>query len=579
MFSFVRRSLELKIILTLAAVIALSVGTYTYVDIEHVRTDMIRTSERTLGAFAVAIQASVSASMKKGQHQMVPQILNEVSAPAFIDRLVIYDEQGRPLHGRETLHDQNMLDITIPPSVHRRVQSGDLSDLQQRNGQYFISYYAPIANGRDCHRCHGSTARLNGILRIDFSLHELDDLLAARRNRDIVWSVGLIVILVVVLTLLLRVVINSPVRELRDSMALAAEGGAVSSLSLDGQDELGDLKRSFVAMLERIRKLHQTNADVQIELAHVREVSRFRNELQAMFDAMPDGVLMVDRDRSIIQNNRRAFELLPHLQGRDRIVPAPGEDPGTGPLQCLTQAFVEGRIIEKQVPLSREDGSVRHLHTICAPVIEEGQVVFVVGTVRDITSRIRTGQELEERTKELKRTNRLLAKLAVTDGLTQLFNRRHFDDLLYKEIKRFNRRKYTAISLMMIDIDHFKALNDHYGHLAGDSVLREIATVLKQEVRETDTIARYGGEEFVIVLPDTYVDGAGHKADLIRRRVQALDFPGAENPIKITISIGVAEYYGGFPHDLVQAADKALYQAKQGGRNTVVVKRRDEVEA
>jgi diguanylate cyclase (GGDEF)-like protein len=175
-------------------------------------------------------------------------------------------------------------------------------------------------------------------------------------------------------------------------------------------------------------------------------------------------------------------------------------------------------------------------------------------------------------------TNRLLAQLAVTDSLTQLYNRRHFDEVLFKEIKRFNRRKYTSLSLMMIDIDHFKELNDRYGHLVGDSVLRELARILREGVRETDTIARYGGEEFAIVMTDTHLDGAAHKAEILRQKVQAQEFPGGPGPIHCTISIGVAAYVTGFPHDLIKAADKALYQAKNAGRNTVVVSRRDEVE-
>ena len=114
-----------------------------------------------------------------------------------------------------------------------------------------------------------------------------------------------------------------------------------------------------------------------------------------------------------------------------------------------------------------------------------------------------------------------LSQIAITDSLTQVYNRRHFDEILYKETKRYNRRKYAYLSLMMIDIDHFKDLNDRYGHLAGDAVLREIAKLLKEGVRETDTIARYGGEEFLIVMPDTHLDGAVHKAETLRKRVQA----------------------------------------------------------
>lgn len=578
MIAFIRKRLELKIILVLAFVVACSVGLYTYADMLHVRSDMIRTSERTLGAFAAAIKGSVSASMKEGQHEIAQLLLREVQTPAFVMRLIIYNDRGRPLYSREVLSGENMPDMTLSPDILKDVQLGDRSIVIERDRQPMITYYSPLENGPKCHRCHGSRSRLNGVLRIDFSLSELADLLDARRNRDILWSLGLILLLIAVLAVLLRRFVHVPVRELRDAMIGAANGGGTSALSLDGSDELGDLKRSFVAMLDRIRLLHQSNVDTEVQLAHAREVARFRNELQTMFDVMPDGVLMVARDLRIVQYNFRVAELLPHVQGAEFVCSAPDEDPQGGLLAGLRAAFREGVIVERQLSLMPENGPLRHLYSICAPVVDSGEVVYVVGIIRDITERMTTERDLAERTAELRRTNRLLSRLAVTDSLTQLYNRRHFDELLFKEIKRFNRRKYTSLSLMMIDIDHFKALNDRHGHLVGDIVLREVAMVLKQDIRETDTVARYGGEEFVVIMPDTHIDGAGYKADMLRRRVQAMEFRGSDRPIGITISIGVAEYAAGFPRDFIHMADKALYEAKQGGRNTVVVKRRDEVE-
>jgi diguanylate cyclase (GGDEF)-like protein len=240
--------------------------------------------------------------------------------------------------------------------------------------------------------------------------------------------------------------------------------------------------------------------------------------------------------------------------------------------------MTNGKAGERQSMLVLPDGRTRHLHSIFAPLVEDGTTSFVVEVIRDVSERVTTERELAEKTSELRVTNRLLAQLAVTDSLTQLSNRRHFDEVLNKEIKRFNRRKYTSLSLVMIDIHHFKSLNDRYGHLAGDSVLREMARILREGVRETDTIARYGGEEFAIVMPDTHLDGAGHKAEILRRTVQQQEFPGGAGPIHCTISIGVAAYVKGFPHDLIKTADMALYQAKNAGRNTVVVSRGDEVE-
>jgi diguanylate cyclase (GGDEF)-like protein len=114
-------------------------------------------------------------------------------------------------------------------------------------------------------------------------------------------------------------------------------------------------------------------------------------------------------------------------------------------------------------------------------------------------------------------------------------------------------------------------LNDVHGHVVGDSVLGEIARILKEGVRETDTVARYGGEEFSVIMPDTHIDGALYKAETLRKKVQDTKFPGQDGPLHITISIGVAAYGSGSPQELIKAADEALYQAKHSGRNAVVV--------
>lgn len=180
--------------------------------------------------------------------------------------------------------------------------------------------------------------------------------------------------------------------------------------------------------------------------------------------------------------------------------------------------------------------------------------------------------KVSSRTKELADANQRLAHLAVTDGLTGLYNRRHFQEALELEVERSSRTS-LPVSLIMLDVDHFKKYNDRNGHPAGDQVLREIAQLLERSRRVNDFCARYGGEEFAVILVDTGRDTAVQVAERIRKEVEVFSFsheteqPGGG----ITISLGVATCpdNGKDVAVLIKAADDALYQAKEKGRNRV----------
>ncbi len=165
-----------------------------------------------------------------------------------------------------------------------------------------------------------------------------------------------------------------------------------------------------------------------------------------------------------------------------------------------------------------------------------------------------------------------LMSSALRDGLTKLFNKRYLLDRLDSELK-FAQRHETALSLLMIDIDHFKKVNDTHGHLAGDAVLVQLATVLTKAVRNEDVVARFGGEEFALVLRAIALDSAFGMADRLRRLIENTVTECGGKQLKTTVSIGVA----GFPStaaktvpELIEAADKALYRAKHAGRNRVM---------
>ena len=169
--------------------------------------------------------------------------------------------------------------------------------------------------------------------------------------------------------------------------------------------------------------------------------------------------------------------------------------------------------------------------------------------------------------------NEGLLRFAFTDYLTGLRTRGYFEQQLELEFKRAERRK-QKFALLMIDIDHFKRLNDSFGHHVGDQMLRDVSSMLMKDMREVDTVARYGGEEFVIILPETTQAGALYVAQRLRRAVeQAKFFAGSPHEVQhLTISIGVAVYDSDaqFKRDLIEFADAALYAAKHAGRNRVI---------
>jgi diguanylate cyclase (GGDEF)-like protein len=161
-------------------------------------------------------------------------------------------------------------------------------------------------------------------------------------------------------------------------------------------------------------------------------------------------------------------------------------------------------------------------------------------------------------------------RLSITDGLTGIWNRRHFDLRAGEEAHRAVRFR-EPFGVVLVDVDHFKQINDVYGHQAGDAVLVDIARRLTDATREVDVVARYGGEEFALILPKTTRNGAVVLADKVRETVAREPFIADGTPIPVTISAGVAAYpdHGTGVKDLVAAADAALYRAKDGGRNRV----------
>ncbi|HEY9062082.1 MAG TPA: diguanylate cyclase [Pseudobacteroides sp.] len=185
--------------------------------------------------------------------------------------------------------------------------------------------------------------------------------------------------------------------------------------------------------------------------------------------------------------------------------------------------------------------------------------------------------ELEKKNRELVEKNLLLQQMTVTDGLTGLYNKRYILSRLVNDITHASKYQ-ESISFIMVDIDHFKHINDTYGHLVGDMLLKEVAHTLKNMVRDVDIMARYGGEEFLIVVPNEDLIGTKILAERLRQKIEKTSFPIDNHQLKITISIGVKSAHINLDADsdtevtrLIGEADLALLKAKANGRNRVEI--------
>jgi diguanylate cyclase (GGDEF)-like protein len=242
--------------------------------------------------------------------------------------------------------------------------------------------------------------------------------------------------------------------------------------------------------------------------------------------------------------------------GLDRLVIRPLRS-----LQHAVRRMSEGHLSARAPPLKgRELGELSETMNRMAQALQQ--------------ERENLERAVVERTKELSEANARLERIAVTDGLTGLNNHRRFQEALHSELLRCERHK-RPMSLLMVDVDFFKKVNDALGHPAGDELLRRLAEVLSADLRQTDLIARYGGEEFTVILPETSKAEALQVGERMRAAVEAKINEGERWLQRVTVSIGVATWPedGRTAEEVLEAADQALYLAKRQGRNRVIASR------
>ena len=379
------------------------------------------------------------------------------------------------------------------------------------------------------------------------------------------------------------------VRELLARIQAQLRNRAALSLALDqvrqGAAELVRAREDAESRRTMVDILHEVTDELSPEeIYHVvaRRVARALNTSHCSVVLAKSGdkvgiVATAFEDPSVI-NYRIQLELYPEIRSALATqLPVLVEDVPSSPLyaEIRERWAKQGTVVHIRsviaLPFSLDAAQIGVFflrRTGEEPPFDAEDVEFANTVIKAAVSAIQRARIIET----TKADNARLEVLARTDPLTQLLNRRVLVERLSQEVERA-RRYDGKITLLMIDLDHFKRVNDQYGHLVGDDVLRDVAGLLRAAVRAVDVVARYGGEEFVIVLPETPAPGALAFAERLRERIEETDFSAhPHGTFHLTTSIGMSTFPGtrvDSGEDLLARADEALYRAKADGRNRV----------
>ncbi|KAF1083457.1 MAG: hypothetical protein GQF41_0235 [Candidatus Rifleibacterium amylolyticum] len=434
-------------------------------------------------------------------------------------------------------------------------------------------------------------------------------------QHNLYWILFLTITVAVVIALIISQNIALPILQVTRGANELAAGKFDVRISVANTDEVGQLANNFNFMADslagkmeelkiayeelqdRAQTIEKSNIELDrkvFEIGLLYQIGSTMGEigldLERLLDVIIDKAIeAADAQRGslmLIDDNQEMLELkrvriwdaasgqpVPVTDFKRNINIRPGEGIAGKVLQSGQMLTINDP--DNDPDFKQYEGERNRVAQICCVPLKVKNVTF---GVINIVNR-KDGQDFEKRDTDLLQTmanqaalvldNTKLFKLAITDGLTDLFLVRHFKNKLHEEIKRA-RRYHKIFSIIFFDIDHFKKFNDTYGHQIGDEVLKQVAVLFKQSLREDiDMPARYGGEEMIALLPETDAQGALVVAERLRQSIENHGFTGSEEPLHVTVSLGIAEFpqHGMEALELIRKADTALYECKKKGRN------------
>ncbi|MEG3436297.1 diguanylate cyclase [Pannus brasiliensis CCIBt3594] len=354
------------------------------------------------------------------------------------------------------------------------------------------------------------------------------------------------------------------------------------------------LQRERQQLRQEVRELRQSSHLAELANRSGENSQEFLELLSVAISTIHNGVVITDAthpDRPVVYVNP-GFEKMTGYSFEEVVGKncrfLQGSDRDQSELDHLRRSIESGQACRITLRNYRKDGTLFWNEISLSPILDEnGRAIYFIGIQTDVTDRKRAEEELQrsraavgQMNRELYRLNDRLHRLANLDGLTGVANRRCFDERFTREWQRLTRDR-QPLSLILGDIDYFKRYNDTYGHLYGDDCLKAVARALRNSVhRPADLVARCGGEEFAVILPNTDIAGARQVALAIRRSIENLQIPHRSSDVSpwVTMSLGVATEIptpDRHPKDLLGSADRALFLAKERGRNQVAIEERE----
>ncbi len=528
---------------------------------------------------AIACQDPI---ISQAYESLVPYTERIIVGGQDIQEIAILDIDGKYLAHRLKNSTESLLGELIAEPMRKKIEKFESPQRVLSDDGQFVDYISPIKVG---------TSKFGTVI-LRFSFDRLTE--AKEVSRKHIYLIAMIGLLAgIVLSVILAKVITKGLDNLIEGTQAIESGDLSYRIRQSSNDEIGTLAHRFNEMLDALE-------------ANNKALDRKIFEIETLFKASQAMNFQSDTDKLIKQilemagkaiRAQRCSIMLQTGMGTDEletkiVFGAEGANTASTPqtsIRIKSGEGVAGTVLKTGNSIIVNEGHKDPLfksfdttaeyektivNLISVPLKIKDRVTGVINGVNKLNDEPFT--EADQRLLEALAQQAAMAveharlyELAITDGLTKLFIHRYFQGRLEEEMVRA-RRYHTACSLILFDIDHFKKFNDTYGHQQGDIVLIEVAKLVKQTVRETvDIPARYGGEEFVIILPETDAKGAHLVAERLRKTIEAHDFQGQEQALKVTVSLGIATFpdHASVKSVLIKKADMALYECKERGRN------------